>query len=286
VPLISNRELRIELLDPVADRRRLGPRFCWGGFIWQVTDLRSGPLLTGPEWPKPDPTAWNGQGLPESFRHRTRDGLPHTWSGDRGVALGAGELAVNAAGEVEVTQPCEWTVTPGETQIHFHTRQQAAGFDYSLSRKIELIGRTLISTSELTNHGTAPLTLEWFAHPFFALTDCLIQATLPEGTTLAENPGLAVTGRELTQNRRFDGNRGHMDSIKLPLGENLVARFSHPQLTHVDFETSFAPDECVIWGNGNTFSIEPYQMLSLASGQTKQWSLRYNFGPARVSSGT
>lgn len=278
---LANRQLRVDLLDPVADRALLGPRFCWGGFIWQVHDRQLGPLLTGPEWPSPAPSAWNAQGLPESFRHRTRGGTPLTWNADRGVALGAGELALNHAGEPEVIAPCNWEVTTHNDHISFHTRQEAAGFDYELTRKIELSDRTAVSFSKLTNHSTAPLHLEWFAHPFFALTTGLIRAKLPEGTTLAENPGFALSDRELTQKRRFTGEKaGHMDFLSLPKAKNLTAQLSHPLIGKIDFECSFAPTECLIWGNSNTFSIEPYQLLSLASGQSSEWNLRYVFGEA------
>ena len=66
---LANRTLRVELLDPADDAARRGPRYCRGGYIWQVHDQQAGPLLTGPEWPHPTPTPFNGQGLPESFRH-------------------------------------------------------------------------------------------------------------------------------------------------------------------------------------------------------------------------
>jgi len=280
---LANYHLRVELLDPVADRARLGPRFCWGGFIWQAHDLRHGPLLAGPEWPAPNPSAWNAQGLPESFRHRTREGQPLTWNGDRGVALGAGELATSSAGEVEVITPCVWKITPHADRVDFHTRQQAAGFDYELERRIELNNRVVLSHSMLKNHGSGPLNLQWFAHPFFALTDRLIQAELPAGTTLADNPGFTLRDTELTQKRRFEHLKdGHLDFLHLPAGKNLSARLSHPVLTHVGFECSFPPDECVIWGNNATFSIEPYRVLSLTPGQSMEWSLRYDFGAARA----
>ena len=277
--ILANAELRVELLDPAVDQARLGPRYCWGGYIWQVHDARAGPLLTGPEWPKPDPTAFNGQGLPESFRHSTRDGRPLTWNGDRGIAVGAGELARNSAGEVELLRPCQWQITPDREQISFHTRHDAAGFAYELTRHVELAGRTLNSVSTLTNHAAMPLCLEWFAHPFFALTDRLIGAELPAGTTVADNPAFAITGRRLDQKRRFASvTDGHFDFLRLPPAPTLTAKLNHPVLTHVGFATSFAPGECIIWGNANTFSIEPYLALALAPGRTKEWSVRYEFG--------
>jgi hypothetical protein len=276
---LSNAQLRIDLLDPVTDRALLGPRFCWGGFIWQVHDQRLGPLLSGPEWPEPAPNPWNAQGLPESFRHRTRDGVPWTWHGNRGVAIGAGELSLNEAGEAVVVRPCEWEIASEPCAVNFHTHQRAAGFDFKLTRRIELHGRIVTSISELTNHAENPLQFEWFAHPFFALTDGLISADFPAGTKLDENPAFAIVGRTLIQKQRFaDARTGHMDFLKLPEGENFSAQLNHPAISRVGFECSFVPTECVIWGNSNTFSIEPYQTLAVASGQTAKWKLQYVFG--------
>lgn len=278
---ISNDDLVVELLDPAAERARLGPRFAWGGYIWQVLDRVTGPLLTGPEWPEPAPLPFNGQGAPESFRHRTRSGTPLTWNGARGVAIGAGEIA-HENGEVHVVSPCEWTVSQFTCGIRWRTRQAAAGFDYQLERTVELFDRELRSHSRLTNHGVAPLALEWFVHPFFALTDGLIAAELPRAATLPENPGFALANGRFAQKRVFQGvHDGQFEMLQLPAGEPLRCRLSHPRLTHIDFATSFVPTECPVWGNGNTFSIEPYLAASVAPGATLEWHVSYDFGAAR-----
>lgn len=281
---LANAHLEIDLLDPTVDSKRLGPRYVWGGYIWQVRETSTQqPLLSGPEWPNPSPSAFNGQGLPESFRHRTRDGRDLTWSGRTGVALGAGEIEVLAEKDLAVTHPCVWRVRAGENELIFETRQKAAGLDYELVRRIELQGRTIQSFTTLTNHGAAPLSLEWFAHPFFALRDGVIEAKLEGGARVEENLGFEVRGGVFTQKRRFQGlNDGHMDFLKLPTGEKLHATIQQPERASLTFATSFAPSECVIWGNGNTFSFEPYRKIEIASGASDQWSLRYDFG---VSSG-
>lgn len=284
MPAISSGDLRVDLLDPAADAAKLGPRFAWGGFIWQVHDRRAGPLLTGPEWPHPTPSPFNGQGLPESFRHRTRDGRPHTWDGERGVALGAGELAVRD-GAVVVVRPCVWETTLESCAARFRTRQEVAGWDYALERTVELFGRELRSSTRLTNHGARPLELEWFAHPFFPPgPEGLADVEVPAGSRLAENPGFSLEGTRLRQKRPFVGAEdGHLDYLLLPAGEPLRCRVAHPRIGGVAFSTSFAPSECLVWGNGNTFSIEPYRTLEVAPGRSESWDLRYDFG---ASSGT
>lgn len=278
---IAHGDLRAEILDPVADRARLGARYAWGGFIWQVHHRLAGPLLTGPEWPGASPIPFNGQGLPESFRHKTRDGRPLMWRGERGLALGAGELAT-VGGQLQVVAPCEWTLTEFACGIRFRTRQDALGWSYQLERTIECVGHELRSSTRLTNLGSSLLQLEWFAHPFFALTEGLIEMQLPPATRLPENPGFSLVDGRLRQKRRFVGkDDGHFDVLTLPAGEPLRCRLSHPRLAGIEFATSFVPTECVIWGNGNTFSIEPYLALSIEPGATENWHLTYDFGAPR-----
>jgi len=276
---IESDQLIAEILDPSTNRDRLGTRYCAGGYVWQVRSRISGPLFTGPQWPSPTPTTFNGQGLPESFRHHSRNGRSLTWNGDRGIALGIGELARSSAGEIELVSPCVWSNNRDASRVDFHTEHAAAGFHYDLVRTVQLSGRSLTSTSQLTNLSEAPLELEWFAHPFFALSDRLIEVRLPEQTRLAENPGFSLAGRELRLKRRFEHERdGHMDLLHLPAGAHLDATLSHPRLEFVQVSTDFPPSETVIWGNDATFSIEPYRSIRLAHGETQSWSISYRMG--------
>jgi len=54
---LKNADLSVAILDPAnpADQKHLGTRYCWGGYIWQVTDATAGPLLAGAEWPVKNP---------------------------------------------------------------------------------------------------------------------------------------------------------------------------------------------------------------------------------------
>ena len=52
--------LTLELLDPIADARKLGSRYCSGGYVWQVSDARHGPLLSGPRFPDAEPPVFDG----------------------------------------------------------------------------------------------------------------------------------------------------------------------------------------------------------------------------------
>lgn len=279
---LANRELTVELLDPAdaVEAARQGPRFCWGGYIWQIHDAKFGPLLAGPEFPKSDPTPFNGQGLPESFRHRQRDtNVPFIWSGQTGLALGAGKLAADATNAVTLTEPCQWTIKASVDHIVFQTQQSVAGFSYELTRTIELRGRTVTSTTRLINAGESRLALEWFAHPFFALTAGRAQLILPPGTSLPDNPGFALAGDgTLTFKRAFvKSDDSQFSIVALPTNRALEIGLDHPALARVTFATSFAPDECPVWANAHTVSVEPYLHLDLGAGESRDWELRYGF---------
>jgi hypothetical protein len=132
---LTDARLRVEVLDPeaAAELPLQGLRFCRGGYVWQVHDERLGPLLSGPEYPAPAPVPFNGQGLPESFRHRTRDGRPLTWRGGEGLAPGIGRLGLDARGEPILVAPCAWTITRLPGQLVFQTRDAGAGLAYELA---------------------------------------------------------------------------------------------------------------------------------------------------------
>jgi hypothetical protein len=276
---LENRELRVDLLDPTSadDSARQGSRYCWGGYIWQVHDAKLGPLLSGPEFPKSDPTPFNGQGLPESFRNRTRDGGPLTWAGDTGLGLGV--LTTGEKGAVSISVHCAWAVTRAPDHCIFQTRQAAAGLSYELTRKVELAGRTLGSHSQLTNVGEQPLRLQWFAHPFWALSGGRARLSLPRGSTLPENPGFALApDGTLTFRRPFLAeDDSQFALLTLPSGRRLEMSLDHPHLPGVTLATSFVPDECPVWANAHTVSVEPYLNLNLAPGETKHWSLLHGF---------
>lgn len=280
---LENRVLRVDVLDPTVESARQGTRYCRGGYVWQIHDRMTGPRLSGPEWPAPEPTAFNGQGLPESFRHRTRSGEPLTWQGKTGVAIGIGALALDAHDAVVVEEKCPWAVERRPHQLVFRTAHAAAGFAYSLERSLNLRGRTLTSASRLTNTGRLPLAVQWFAHPFFPLGEGRTFVDLPATTTLPENPGFALDGRRLTFKRRFTRPEDDQFALLgLPPGQPLRATLSSPGVPAIRIRTSFAPDECPVWANARTFSIEPYQNLSLQPGEARAWTVSYTLEPAKA----
>lgn len=281
---LANATLEVDLLDPAdpADRAHLGLRFCWGGYIWQVRDPKAGPLLAGPEWPLKNPIPFNGQGLPESFRHaELGTGRPLILEDSRGFIIGIGDVARNMAGNLDVTAPCPWSITTSHGTIEFCTEQAWNGYACQLTRHVSLAGRTLTSATSLANTGERALPLHWFVHPFFALTDRLLTCGLPAAWSMRDNVGYEFDSEHrLTFKRRFrDRDDGHFEQLIVGPGTPLRAVLSHPKLTHVVFSTDFVPDSCPVWGNSNTWSIEPYLTTELAPDTRRTWTLTYEFGP-------
>jgi hypothetical protein len=286
---LTSASLVVDILDPAApaDAAHLGARFCHGGFIWQISlrshDGQLTPLLSGPEFPASSPDPFNGQGLPESFRHRTRDGSPLTWdsAGTAGVALGAGHLVLNDAGQPILTERCHWQVESSAHTATFHTRHATAGYACELTRRLTLADCELCSTSTLTNTAPTPLALQWFAHPFWPLTHGTARIALPAGTSVAPNPGFAIApDGALTFLRPFvSPEDSQFCLLALPSRQPLSLSLSHPVLSRVTFATSFAPDECPVWANARTVSVEPYLTLQLSPGESRTWEVRHGFQP-------
>jgi len=281
---LANETLRVDIIDPTADRDRLGPRFCAGAYVWQIHDATAGPLLSGPEGPEPNPDPFNGHGLPEACRDRARSGDPWLWRGDEGFAPGVGTLGRNTDGVI-IADPCTWHLDIGPTRAEFRTQHAAAGYAAELLRTLELEGRTLRSQSRLTNTGKIPLELEWFAHPFFALDKVGgIAVELPPQASLPADSGFELARGILRGARRYIGKDDGAFALLAGFENSAVdARIAHPTLRDgIRFTTDFAPSECPIWMNGFTFSIEPYQRLSLAPGESRDWQLTYQFGASRA----
>jgi hypothetical protein len=279
---LSLNSLSVDLLNPAdaRDRSRMGTRFCWGGYIWQVTDQQAGPLLTGPDWPD-DPSPFNGQGAPESFRHAEfGTNRPLMLEDGRGFIIGIGEVAPGHNDELMVTKPCSWSVTRSAAAIDFYTVQTGGAYGCRLSRRIALEGRSVISYTKIVNTGTRPLPVHWFAHPFFALTNGLVSCGIPRSWDMAENPGFGFDAeRRIGMLRHFKTKTdGHFQQLIVGPKTPLRASVSHPRLSKLFFSTDFTPDSCPIWGNSNTWSIEPYIVTELAPGASRAWTLTYEFG--------
>jgi len=280
--LLTNPELTVSILDPVADVARLGSRYVTGGYIWQVTDSQAGELLSGPEYPR-EPNTFDGQGAPDFFIRAL---------GAEDAPLG-GEVGCIGVGRVrrttlepfdvrfnrEVIEFVRWDVASAPGSLLMRTRAEFRDWAYALEREVTLVGRAVQSRTAITNLGRTPLPVRWFPHPFFPLTadGLLCRFSLP--FSLAENPGYALDGDGFIRRKAgHDWVKGWYQPVTIEKnGQRFSAIQKHPGVGQVAVEADFHPGFLPIWGNDRTFSFEPYVEREFHPGQGAAWHITYNF---------
>jgi hypothetical protein len=267
---LRNASLEVQLLDPVADRQRFGTRYCTGGYIYQVRDPTHGDLMSGPTYPVSF-NWFDGQGIPDAFNL----GPLHSRT-DPAEALIIG-IGVCDLRERTVKAFCDWRVTLLDTRALFATEQSYEGRAFTLTREVSLQQRTVRSRTTLSNTGRGEVGVRWFPHPFYPQPagDELLWVNAPlrwqDGNGYTRNPDGFIARSEWPWR----------DGRYLPLDHDatapLVLLQRHPTLGLVGAACSYVPDFFPIWGNGTTFSWEPFLERSVAPGQTLDWWVDYVF---------
>src|SRR5258706_1489273 len=183
---LSNTDLQVEVVDPVADPARFGPSYCTGGYIFQITDARHGPLLTGPTYPS-DFNWFDGQGIPDAFNLAPlRD--PAT-ADTTALIIGIGVCELRSS---QVQEFCVWEIAQEPTAIRMLTMQAFQGFALELERTVSLSARTVRSTTRLNNTGSRAFPLCWFPHPFFPQPGTPELCRFNIAVRMPDNPGYAI----------------------------------------------------------------------------------------------
>ncbi len=280
---LKNRALTVSILDPVADRARLGSRYCTGGYIWQVSDAKKGELLTGPEYPR-EPNTFDGQGMPDMF---------HRPLGAEDVPVG-GEVGCIGVGRVRRTSPVEpfdvrhnreviefvsWEIDTSAAVIRMGTDATFRDWAYRLERTVTLQGRNVHSQTAIQNRGSIALPVRWFAHPFFPLTPDQVLCRFSIPVSMPENPGYYLNAEGyVTRKVDHDWSRGWFQPLEYErAGNSLIAIQKHPKVGQVTVVTDYLPTFLPIWGNDHTFSFEPYYERELAPGERAAWRIEYRF---------
>jgi hypothetical protein len=282
---LKNAQLGVSLLDPITDQKRLGSRYCTGGYIYQVTDAEKGELLAGPHYPAPDPNVFDGQGAPDMFQTALMPG--EVAVGGTVGCIGVGLVRRSSSHEPfdvrfnpEVIEFLTWEVNQIPDSIRMTTRQTFRDWAYNLTRTVTLEGRKVVSKTAITSQGTADLPVRWFAHPFFPLTPDQVLCKFSLPLEMPENPGYYYNADGfICRKADFDWTRGGYYQpfhITAP-GSGFKVVEKHPKVGQVTAETDFMPTFLPIWGNANTFSFEPYFIRSLGQGQSAEWSITYQF---------
>jgi hypothetical protein len=267
---LRNTALAVEILDPLEDSVRLGTRYCSGGYIFQVTDQRHGPLLSGPTFPDSFNT-FDGQGIPDAFKlgplHSTQT-LGHA------LIIGTGVVDLQADA---LREPCAWVVSRSATALEFVAQQRYEAFEFTLSRTVSLCGRSIRSHTCLANTGRSAVPIRWFPHPFFPQGEsdellwinCPLQWQNGAGYRQLENGFIARAD--------WPWHEGHYLPLNHAATSPLVAMQRHPLTGLVSAACSYVPDFFPIWGNPATFSWEPFFERTVATGQQTSWWIDYVF---------
>lgn len=268
---IQNDHLVVEVLDPLSDQAYLGTRYCSGGYIFQVTDRRLGPLLAGPTYPE-SYNVFDGQGIPDSFNLAPLRGAED----GQALVLGVGvcDLTDNT-----VNEPCVWSIEETTRSLTFTTRHIFQGWVVDLERRITLEGRTVQSNTLVRNASVDRFRIVWFPHPFFpqepAGADDLIKVNL--ALTLPENESFELSRSGYIRRKGWPWTDGHYHALNFAQNRELVVIQRHPSLGQVSASCNYAPTYFPIWGNANTFSWEPMIERTIASAQVADWQIHYNF---------
>jgi len=267
---LANDQLTVTLLDPESDRDRFGTRYCTGGYIFQIADRKVGDLLSGPTYPE-DFNTFDGQGIPDSFNQQPlRD---QDSPGSEALIVGVGRCDLE---KDEVLAFDEWTVSAESDHVLFSTTQTFQSFELELKRRVSLHGRTIRSSTTLSNPGKR-IPLRWFPHPFYPHPDTDELCRFNIAVSFPENEGYALSESGFIRRSQSPWESGYFQALDHDATQPLVVLQKHPGIGLVGATTSYVPGFFPIWGNANTFSWEPYLERTVPAGQTMTWWIDYEF---------
>jgi hypothetical protein len=267
---LSNNHMTVTLLDPGQDRERLGTRYCGGGYIFQITDTEAGDLLTGPTFPDSF-NVYDGQGIPDSF---SRQPLRDPSNPQTALVIGVGVCNLDRN---QLLEACDWTVEAKQEEVALSTVQSLDRYSLRLRRIVELRTRTVRSTTTLENTGEVGFQVSWFPHPFFPQPEDNDLCRLNIPVVIRDNPGYTSTPSGFIARKYWPWQTDHYLALDHSASAPLSVLQRHPVLGLIGASFSYAPRFFPIWGNQNTFSVEPYFESSVAPGQTLEWWMAYDF---------
>ncbi|MDZ4721626.1 MAG: hypothetical protein SH847_24440 [Roseiflexaceae bacterium] len=267
---LTNGTLTVSVLDPVADQHRFGPRYCTGGYIFQITDIQHGKLLTGPTYP--ESFNWfDGQGIPDGFNLSPLREQPDS---EIALIIGIGLCDLQAKRVIEF---CQWNVEQSSAHLHFRTAHTFHGYGCTLERTVTLHQRTVRSTTHINNTGSRPIPIRWFPHPFFPHpeTDELCRFNIP--VRFPDTPHYEMATSGFIARSGWPWAEGYFQALDHSANAPLMVLQKHPLLGLVAATCSYVPGFFPIWGNQYTFSWEPFFEQTIDIGQETSWSIDYDF---------
>jgi hypothetical protein len=279
---LRNQHLIVSILDPIQDQDRLGPRFCTGGYIYQIEDARHGVLCSGPEFPNERPAVTNGQGLPEVFQFTLYEDEREI-EGEK-LIIGVGivdkrdpHLPYHLFANSQTQKFCEWQISQSENFIRMETMQAYKQWAFQLTREVRLEGRTLSSATQIKNFGAVETPFRWFAHPFFPINPDWRCCQFLMPMQLPKNPAYFINAEKCVEmNNRYDWREGYFQLLEGCQNQKFSAIQFHPRLKRIYVSGDFPLLKVAIWANERTFSFEPFYQDAVLAGHEKSWALVYH----------
>jgi hypothetical protein len=242
-------------------------------------------LLAGPKYPDPEPDTFNGQGAPDMFMDTL--GGEEAAVGDLVGCIGVGLVRRTSPQEPfsvrqnpQVEEWLTWRVQQTGESITMSADGAFGEWAYALTREVSLTGKTITSRTRVQSTGRAELPIRWFPHPFFPPTRDGVQCKLSIGMTLPESPGFALDEEGWIRLRpEHNWRRGCYQALDYDASATSLSVLQrHDRVGQIRMDVNYRPSYLPIWGNANTFSIEPYHSATLGQGEQDDWTVRYTFG--------
>ena len=280
---LKNNGLEVQILDPSIDRKLLGSRYCTGGYIFQINDKKKGALLSGPQFPNPNFDVFHGQCAPEVFTTVLNENAA---IGQEVLAPGIGlvektssNIPFSVRDNPIVKEFCSWDIERDDQSISMNTLHKFRNWKLIINRQVTLIDKIISSNTTVENRGQNPVSIRWFAHPFFPLPINSICCIFSTPFSISTNEGYFVNNQGFIEMKpEYDWKKGLFQKIVCSPSEKFSAIQCHPKIGRISIECDYIPASLAIWGNDKTFSIEPFHETTIEVNDKRTWSIRYCFG--------
>ncbi|MBU6172495.1 MAG: hypothetical protein KGQ60_01750 [Planctomycetes bacterium] len=294
--VLEKGKLKLELYRPGSSENYRGTRFDHSGMFHSI---RYDNVSLCQRWHPgpPNPEANDDVTGPcEEFGNSQPLGFRQDDPGSRFIKIGVGILKqpdstkYQFMRKYEFVQYGQWTTTIADSAVHFDQelvdKSQVSSIGYAYRKTIRLLDDGFAILHELRNLGQEALITDHYNHNFFLIDGDPVgehySLQVPYAIEAAEKNEffdalVNVQGKGLAM-RNDIGKRSYFARLNGHRGEITDTRFSirhAPTRIRIDCMGDEPLYKFNFWGMANTFCPEPYVLISVPPGQTRNWALRY-----------
>lgn len=290
--ILSNGTLQVEVMDPNhPDRYYRGIRFAPLANVLQVT--RDGQTFL--HVPKDHDPLTEAAGLPMEFDIRSLNGPPgfaEASTGEGFLKIGVGVLAkeddiYRFFTPYRVVKAADTTVEWHEDSALFsQVCDGVNGYAYRMQSEVRLDGDQVRVLTRLTNTGAKALVTEQYAHDFISFGDGPVEAGYQAAFPAAFDakilkPVYEITDRIVRLTTAITPKMKAADTVVTPVekegfrgGVTVTRNGQGPSVTAT---VSEPVRSVIVHASGRYFCPEQFITISLAPGETREWSRVYRF---------